>query len=89
MTEQEIEEIGLAILGSKKAIFDEVQVPVKTKLIVKEEPEDYILRIVPKKNYNLVVIGRTGLHSTLKKAIFGSVSQRIVEQAPCDVLVIK
>jgi nucleotide-binding universal stress UspA family protein len=89
LTEQEVEEIGFGILEDKKAIFNEVQVPVKIKLIVKEDPEDYILRIVPKKNYNLVVIGNTGLHSTLRKVFIGSVSQRIVANAPCDVLVIK
>ncbi|MHA2007844.1 MAG: universal stress protein [Promethearchaeota archaeon] len=89
LTEQEVKEIGLGILEDKKAIFSEVQVPVKTKLIFKEEPEDYILRIVPKKNYNLVVVGNTGLHSTLGKIFIGSVSKRIVANCPCDVLVIK
>ena len=89
LTIQEVQRIGLRILQEKKLIFDEVDVPVKTKLVVKEDPEDYIVRIVPKKKYNLVLVGSTGLHSKLRKIFLGSVTKRIVDDAPCDVLVIK
>jgi len=89
LTVQEVERIGLRILQEKKMIFDEVNVPVKTKLVVREDPEDYIVRIVPKKKYNLVLVGSTGLHSKLRKIFLGSVTKHIVDDAPCDVLVIK
>ncbi|MFX1313254.1 MAG: universal stress protein [Promethearchaeota archaeon] len=87
--DSEVEEIGRNILEEKKAIFDELQVPVKTKLIIKEEPEEYIIRIVKKKKFDLVVVGCKGIHSKLSQIFIGSVAQHVVANAPCDVLVVR
>jgi len=87
LRDSEVEEIGRNILNEKKALFEELQVPVKTKLIVKEDPEDYILRIVKKKKFDLVVVGCKGIHSKLSQIFIGSVAQHVVAHAPCDVLV--
>jgi nucleotide-binding universal stress UspA family protein len=89
LTDQEIEMTGESILDGTKAFFDEVQVPVKTRLIIKEDPERYIERIVKKKKFDLVVVGITGLHSKLKQLIMGSVAKYVVANAQCDVLVIR
>lgn len=89
LTDQEIEKIGEDILTGTKAFFDEVQVPVKTRLIIKEDPERYIERIVKKKNFDLVVVGITGMHSKLKQVFMGSVAEYVVANAQCDVLVIR
>jgi nucleotide-binding universal stress UspA family protein len=89
LTDQEVEEIGENILSGTKAFFDEVQVPVKTRLIIKEDPERYIERIVKKKKFDLVVVGITGLHSKLRQALMGSVAEYTVANAQCDVLVIR
>jgi nucleotide-binding universal stress UspA family protein len=89
LSEQEIERIGESILTEKKAIFDELQVPVKTRLIIKDYPEDYISRIVKKKKYDLVVVGIKGVHSKLSQIFLGSVAENAVKNAPCDVMIIK
>lgn len=89
LTDQEIENVGESILSGTKAFFDEVQVPVKTRLIIKEDPERYIERIVKKKKFDLVVVGITGLHSKLRQALMGSVAEYVVANAQCDVLVIR
>ncbi|MHA2398086.1 MAG: universal stress protein [Promethearchaeota archaeon] len=88
LSEREIEEIGANILEQKKAIFEEVQVPIKTKLVIKEYPEYYIERIVKKKEYDLVVVGIKGIHSKLSQVLLGSVAERALERTSCDVLII-
>jgi len=85
----EVENMGENILSGKKAIFDELQIPVKIRLITKDYPEDYIQRIVPKKKFDLVVVGIKGIHSKLSQIFLGSVAESVVKNAPCDILVIK
>ena len=89
LSEYEIAKIGESILDGKKAIFEELQVPVKTRLITKDYPEDYISRIVKKKKFDLVVVGIKGVHSKLSQIFLGSVAEHAVKNASCDVLVIK
>jgi nucleotide-binding universal stress UspA family protein len=89
LSEYEIEKIGESILDEKKAIFEELQIPVKTSLVIKDYPEDYIQRIVKKKKFDLVVVGIKGIHSKLSQIFLGSVAESVVKDAPCDVLVIR
>lgn len=89
LSEFEIQHMGESILAEKKAIFDELQIPVKIRLITKDYPEDYIQRIVPKKKFDLVVVGIKGIHSKLSQIFLGSVAESVVKNAPCDVLVIR
>ncbi|MHA2182116.1 MAG: universal stress protein [Promethearchaeota archaeon] len=89
LSEFEIQHLGETILIEKKAIFDELQIPVKIRLIVKEYPEEYIQRIVKKKKFDLVVVGLKGIHSKLSQIFVGSVAESVVKNAPCDVLVIR
>ena len=39
--------------------------------------------------FDLVVIGTKGIHSKLRQILLGSVAQRVVKNAPCDVLVVR
>ena len=51
--------------------------------------KDYeqILEFAKTKQIDLIVIGRQG-HSTIQKALFGNVAEKIVRKAGCAVLVI-
>ena len=89
LSEGEIEQIGENILEQKKAIFEELQVPVKTSLVLNDSPEEYILRIVKKKKFDLVVVGIKGIHSKISQIFLGSVAEDVMKNAPCDVLVIR
>ncbi|MHA1987872.1 MAG: universal stress protein [Promethearchaeota archaeon] len=89
LSEFEVQHLGESILVEKKAIFEELQIPVKIRLIIKDYPEDYIQRVVPKKKFDLVVVGIKGIHSTLSQLFLGSVAESVVKNAPCDVLVIR
>lgn len=89
LSEIEVQQVGESILEEKKAIFDELQIPVKVRLITKEYPEDYIERIVKKKKFDLVVVGIKGVHSKISQVFLGSVAENVVKNAVCDVLVIR
>lgn len=83
----EVFTIAQNILTEKKAIFDEVQVPAKIKLVKNDNPEDYIQKVA--KKYDLIVIGIKGVHSKLSQVFLGSVAEAVVKNAPCDVMVIR
>ncbi|MHA1987870.1 MAG: universal stress protein [Promethearchaeota archaeon] len=89
LSDLEIEQIGQNILDDTRAIFEEVQIPAKTRLITKEYPEEYILRNCKKGKFDLVVVGIKGIHSKLSQIFLGSVAENVVKKAECDVLVIK
>ncbi|MFX0083408.1 MAG: universal stress protein [Candidatus Hodarchaeota archaeon] len=89
ISEAEVLQIGERILEDKKAIFEEVQIPVKTHLITKEYPEEYIERMVKKKKFDLVVVGIKGIHSKISQIFLGSVAETVVKNASSDVLIIR
>jgi nucleotide-binding universal stress UspA family protein len=89
ISESEVLQIGERILEEKKAIFEELQIPVKIRLITKTYPEEFIERIVKKKKFDLVVVGIKGIHSKISQIFLGSVAENVVKNAPCDVLVIR
>jgi nucleotide-binding universal stress UspA family protein len=51
-------------------------------------PQGQIADVVREYDIDLVVIGRKGLQSS-RRAFIGSVTERVIEYAPCSVLVIK
>ncbi len=86
--EEVIKEAGREILTKIKKIFDIAQLSVETRLIEDREPEDYIKKVVDEENFDLVVLGARGHHSKLKM-LLGTVSSKVIKNAPCDVLVVR
>ncbi len=82
-------EAGERLLSKTKKMFGEAQASVETRLIEEEPPEDYIKRVVEEENFDLVILGSRGQHSKIKKALLGTVSTKVVKNAPCDVLIVK
>jgi nucleotide-binding universal stress UspA family protein len=80
---------GDSLLLARQKLFNNEDLPVEIRLIMDEAPEDYIERIVREQEFDLVVIGTKGVHSKLNQFILGSVAQRVVKQATCDVLIIR
>ncbi|WP_196592570.1 universal stress protein [Pectinatus sottacetonis] len=52
------------------------------------DPADQILKLVKEKSIDMVIIGSRGL-GTIEGKIFGSVSQKVIQDAKCCVLVCK
>ena len=87
--EEVYKEAGSRLLNSAKSLYGSNQSFVETRLIENEGPADYIKRIVSEENFDLVVLGSRGQHSKIKKALLGTVSTKVVKNAPCDVLIVK
>jgi len=76
-----------------EALLQEMQAPliqagIQTQgLLARGEPADVILELVQSQACDLIVMGRQGTRS-LKHLFMGSVSQYILNHAPCPVLLI-
>lgn len=86
---QEVHKTGEKILLAKQELFNKEQLPVETRLIIEDHPENYIKKSVEEESFDLVVIGTKGIHSKLKQILLGSVANKVVKHAPCDVLIIR
>jgi nucleotide-binding universal stress UspA family protein len=82
------EKAGEKILTETKKMFDDAGMPVETRLIENEKPEDYILNILEKEYFDLIVLGSKG-HSTLERIFTGSVTQEVLNNTYCDLLVVR
>jgi nucleotide-binding universal stress UspA family protein len=67
---------------AKNLAFD-----ISTKL-VEGRPADKIVETAKNGNFDLVVVGSRGLGG-IKEFFLGSVSDRVADEAPCPVLIIK
>jgi len=70
-------------------LFEEANLSVETRLIVDQNPEDYIKKVVEKENINLVVLGYSGKHGIIKRRLLGSVPTQVMNSVLCDLLVVK
>jgi len=62
---------------------------IKTKTLVLEGiPDEQIIKKATTGNYDLIVMGRRGL-SPVKRLFLGSVSQKVLANSPCSVLIDK
>ena len=62
---------------------------LRGELLVKTgEPREFLQQFIEKRDYDLVIIGCRGL-STLPSLLLGSVSQYLVQHAPCPIMVVK
>ena len=86
-------EVKDALHEDGRKILDAAAVPrnsgiePKERLIFDERPDEAILRLVRDEAFDLVVIGSRGLHAKEVKAL-GSTSMRVLDSAPCPVLVV-
>lgn len=70
-------------------LFEEANLSVETRLIVDQNPEDYIINIAEKENINLVVLGYSGKHGIIKRRLLGSIPTEVMNNVTCDVLIVK
>jgi nucleotide-binding universal stress UspA family protein len=80
---------GKKILEKTKKLFDENNIDIETRLITDEKPKDYIERTVEKENIDLVVLGSKGEHSKLEQIFSSTIAQQVVNDVPCDVLIVR
>ncbi len=81
--------MGQGYLNYIKELFQSDNVPIQTKLVEDIKPEDYIIRKVKEEGYDLVILGCKGHHSKFRRALLGTVATQVLNNAECDVLVIR
>lgn len=77
------------VFAEMEKLFEEANLSVETRLVVDQEPEDYIINIVDKESINLVVLGYSGKHGIIKRRILGSIPTQVMNNVLCNVLVVK
>jgi universal stress protein A len=85
--------VGEAHAEAEKRLTDmlEAEVPpsVEVNPIVREgKPEAVILEVAKERKIDMIVMSTHG-HSGVKRALLGSVAERVVRSAPCPVLVVR
>jgi nucleotide-binding universal stress UspA family protein len=70
----------------EKAKKTSPHLPISTEL-VKRRPADKIIEIATKRGCQLIVIGSRGL-GLLKRIVSGNLSDKVVNKAPCPVVVV-
>ena len=85
----EYRDAGKKVLEETKKMFAQGTGKVETRLIEDEDPEDYIKRITDEEDFDLVVLGCKGEHSKLKNVFMGSVATKALNEAACDVLIVR
>lgn len=80
---------GVKIIDRAKQTLNFEEENVKYRLIVDIDPEDYIIEQAEEEGFDLVVLGCKGEHSKLERVFLGTVSTKVLNEASCDVLVIR
>ncbi|MFW9937389.1 MAG: universal stress protein [Candidatus Thorarchaeota archaeon] len=89
---EEYEVKGREVIEETERLFAEYGLDIEVRLVMDEDADDYITRIVKEEGFDLVVLGFKGVHSTLEKIeefFSGSIAKKVFEKAPCDVLLIR
>jgi nucleotide-binding universal stress UspA family protein len=71
--------IGNHILEEAKKMFESKGIPIETRLVEDMKPEE---------KFDLVVLGGKGQHSKIE-SLLGTVSTHVVNNAHCDVLIVR
>jgi len=83
----ELEQSGAAAVAAVKTLCDEAGVPATT-LVARGTPQAAILRAAADEGADLIVLGTVGM-SALERALLGSVSEHVLHQARCPVLLVR
>lgn len=81
--------MGQGFLNYIKELFQQDNVPVQTRLVEDVKPDDYIIKKIKEEGYDLVILGCKGHHSKFRRVLLGTVATKVLNNAECDVLVIR
>jgi len=85
--EQELKEAGQRYVNYVLGLAEKEGVK-SSSMLAKGRPYEQIVHLVRQSNIDLIVMGTYGLRSA-ERVLIGSVAERVIEYAPCPVLVIK
>jgi len=70
-------------------VFENEGIEVEWKLEMDIDPAQFATDAAEKEEYDLVIAGSQGRHSKLGSLLIGSVTEKIVSNASCDVLIVR
>jgi nucleotide-binding universal stress UspA family protein len=76
------------ILSEAKNILDQAEVVSEVRSVKSNNPPQIITRIAEEEDFDIIVVGSRGIGRG-KTFVLGSVSTKVVQDSPCDVLVVK
>lgn len=79
--------VSQKILAKAAKIFKEKNINVRT-LYKEGHPSRTIVQVAEDENFDIIVIGSEGI-SGIRKYLIGSVSNAVVQEAKCSVLIVK
>lgn len=80
------EETGEKFLDKFVGELDTGYLAVK-KMVVSGQPDEEIVKLAREDAFDLIIMGRRGF-SRIKRFFVGSVTQRVISDSPCPVLVV-
>ncbi len=80
---------GKEVLNQAEEIFKKENQALETKIIFDVPPEDYVKKAVKEEGFDLVILGASGHHNRVELALLGTVPDHVLNEAPCDVLIVK
>ena len=86
ITAEQSEKIGKEVMGTTLKDIDTQGIEIETMVVIGYPANDILSE--SEKGYDLIVMGTRG-HSSIGGAILGSVTQRVLGEAKCPVLIVK
>ncbi len=87
------EDAGKAVIAHAKKVLEDLnlgsEVNVTYQLELEFSPEDFAVDYAKKNKIDLVIVGCKGHHGRLRRALLGTVASKIVNEVPCQVLVVR
>ena len=80
---------GEHLLKATEKIFKKHSVPVTLRLVEDESPDEYILDAIEHEGFDLVILGCEGHHSKLRRIIYDTVPDKVLNSAPADILIVR
>ncbi len=87
------EDAGKAIIAQAKKTIGDLKLGIDGEidyhLELEISPEAFAVDYANKNNVDLIVVGCKGHHSRARRVLLGTVASKIVNEAPCQVLVVR
>lgn len=87
------EEEGKKVIAQAKKFLEDLKLGIEEKVTYKLEletsPETFAINYAKKNNVDLIIVGCKGHHGLLRRSLLGTVATKIVNEAPCEVLVVR
>ena len=77
------------MIARVKATVEKEGLSCETHIHTGPEPSDFILKDAKKLKADMIIMGKHGVKKGLKKLFLGSVTSRVLNEAPCSVLVVR